>query len=52
MRLSLSDPALLSHWLDWPDRSDRPYRPYRLDWPDRPNWSYCSVNICTTRKLP
>lgn len=39
MRLSLSDSALLSHWLDWPHRPDWPDR---LDWPDRPNWSYRS----------
>ena len=34
MRLSLSDSALLSHWLDWPHRPDWPYRSYRPYRPD------------------
>lgn len=40
---------------DRPGRRDRPNRNSRRHWSDRRHWPnrrYCSVNICTTRKLP
>ena len=48
-----------SHWSGrGPDGSDRSDRSHGSDWSDRSNRSCrsdrsnCSVNICTTRKLP
>ena len=51
-----------SNGSDWPDRSNWGNRTDRPDGPNRsggrsnrPNWPHgrdCSVNICTTRKLP
>ena len=57
-RLYGSDWSNGSDWSDWSNRSDGSRRSDRSNRPDRPDGSgrsdrsNCSVNICTTRKLP
>ena len=39
-------------WTDWTKRTNRSYRAIWTDWAEWANRSHCSVNICTTRKMP